>query len=82
MINKMLSTAISGLFSASQQINQASKNITGSESANTSGGSGSAMPRDIIDIKLGKVQYKANLAVIKAADEMAEELLKTVDKEV
>jgi len=82
MINKMLSTAISGLFSASQRVNQASENITRPETANASGVGGSSMPQDIIDIKLGEAEYKANLAVIKTADEMMDELLDAVDKEV
>jgi flagellar basal body rod protein FlgC len=78
MINT-ISTALNGLFSASQKVNQSAQNIA---SIGTEGNDGSNLPQDIIDIKFAETQYKANLAVIKAADELTEELLKTFDEKV
>jgi len=73
-----LSTALSGLLSASQRIDGAARNI-----ANIGDGSGAnTLPRDIIDIKLGEAEYKANLAVIKRTGEMQDQLLKAFDEKV
>ena len=74
-----LSTAISGLFSSTQKINNAAENIA--DIGDSSGG-GASLPQDLIDIKIGKAEYLANLTVIKTTHEMTEELLKTFDEKV
>ena len=77
MINT-ISTALSGLLSASKSVNQSAENIakagTGLEET--------SLIEDIVDIKLGETVFKANIAVLKTADEMSQELLKTFDEEV
>ncbi len=75
-----LSTAISGLFSAAQKINSAAKNVANIGDGITD--EGASLPRDIVDIKIGTIEYKANLAIIKATEEMSNELLKTFDETI
>lgn len=77
-MSNTISTALSGIKSATSQINQSANNI-----ANIGNGDGGAsLPRDIIDIRVAEVAFKANIAVLKAENELTEELLKTFDEEV
>ena len=82
MVNTVLSTAISGLNSATERVNRAAESIAQPQTADQSGGGGSSLPRDIVDLKIGEIEFKANLAVIQTADDLQEELLRTFDKTV
>lgn len=74
MINA-ITTALSGLNTASKQIEQSAQSIAESPS-------NEQLIEDIVDIKVAETAYKANLAVIKVADELTEELLHAFDKTV
>ena len=74
MINAITS-ALSGLNTASKQIGQAAGNI-----ANPS--SQSEIIEDVVDIKVAETAYKANIEVIRVADELTQELLNTFDETV
>lgn len=70
-----ITTALSGLTSASKQIEDSAANIASSPSQEQ-------IIEDIVDIKLAETAYKANLETIKVANELTEELLSTFDETV
>lgn len=80
MTNTVLSTALSGLNRATQRVDAAASSLSGAHDSQSSGGEGRSMPQDIIDIKLGEVAYKANVALIETAEEMHDTLLKSLDE--
>lgn len=74
MINAITS-ALSGLTSASKQVEQSAANIAQSPSQEQ-------IIEDIVDIKVAETSYKANLQTLKVANELTEELLNTFDETV
>lgn len=79
MVNTVLSTALSGMSRAAEQVERGARALVNG-SVDESGGS--TMPEDIVDIKIGEASYEANLAVIEVADDMQEALLNSFDEEV
>lgn len=77
-MNNILSTALSGLNNAITRVNKAAHNIATSPTQ-ADAGKADTMIEDIVDISLAKHSYKANLAVIKTADDMHDTLLRTLD---
>lgn len=78
MINAITS-ALSGLNKASTQVDQAAQRIAQS---GTNGASQSDIIEDVVDIKVAETSYKANIAVLKVADELSQELLNSFDETV
>ena len=78
MADPIITNALSGLNKATTQINKSANNIATAGTTND----GANLPRDIVDIKIASVEYKANLIVIETANELTEQLLKTFDEEV
>jgi len=77
MINA-LSTALSGLLSATQKVDNSAARI-----ASIGDGRGQdTLTEDIVDLKVGDIAYKANVAVIETVDELSDELLNLFDEEV
>lgn len=74
MINA-LSSALSGLQNATQKVNGAAANIADPAQQDR-------LIEDIVDIKLGETSFKANAAVIRATEEMADEMLRLFDEKV
>jgi len=74
MINTITS-ALAGLNNASAKVEQGAQNIAQS-------GSNERVIEDIVDIKVAETSYKANLAVLKTADELSQELLNSFDETV
>lgn len=71
-----ISTALSGLLSATQKVDTAARNIAQGPSETNE------LIKDIVDIKIAKTEYKANIETIKVAEEMSDELLSIFDEEV
>lgn len=74
MINA-ITTALSGLSAATKQVDQSAQSIATSPS-------NEKLIEDIVDIKVAETAYKANLSVIKVANELSEELLHIFDEKV
>lgn len=74
MINA-ITTALSGLNSATKQVEQSAQSIAESPSTEQ-------LIEDVVDIRVAETAYKANIAVLKVADELSKELLNTFDKTV
>lgn len=70
-----ISTALSGLQSASKQVDSSAARIT-------SGQSQDRVIEDIVDIKVAETAYKANIEVLKVADDLTRELIEAFDKTV
>ncbi|HCQ70579.1 MAG: hypothetical protein CL570_05020 [Alphaproteobacteria bacterium] len=82
MVNTVLSTAISGLNAASERVNRAADNIANMTTEGHPSGGGATLPQDIVDLKLGEIEFKANIAVAKTAEDMSDTLLNLFDEEV
>ena len=74
MINAITS-ALSGLTTASKQVEQSAQSIANLANEGR-------MIEDIVDIKVAETAFKANIEVIKTADELTQELLRAFDKKV
>ncbi len=74
MINAITS-ALSGLTAATKQVEQSAQSIAESPSSEQ-------LTQDVVDIKVAETSYKANLQVLKVADELTQELLHTFDETV
>lgn len=74
MINA-ISSALSGLTTASKQVEQSASNIA-------QGGNQGRIIEDVVDIKVAETAYKANIQTLKVANELTEELLKAFDEKV
>lgn len=74
MINA-ISSALSGLTTASKQVEESAASIAQSPSQGR-------IIEDIVDIKVAETSYKANLKTLKVASELTDELLKVFDKKV
>lgn len=70
-----ITSALSGLTSASKQVEESAASIASSPSQEQ-------IIEDIVDIKQAEVAFKANIQTIKVANELTEELLNTFDKTV
>lgn len=70
-----INNALQGLQTASKQVEQSAANIA-------KGPSTENLIKDIVDIKVSEISYKANLKTLQVADDLTEELLKTFDKTV
>lgn len=67
-VSNATATAVNGLKRAQQQLDDTAQNIA----------SGSLDPKDIVDLSLAANSFKANVAVVKTADEMSKSLLNVV----
>ncbi len=74
MINAITS-ALSGLTGASSKLEQSAENIA----KNASDG---RVIEDIVDIKVAEVAYKANIEVLRTANELTQELIDSFDETV
>lgn len=74
MINAITS-ALSGLTTASKQVDASAQSIASGTNADN-------LIKDVVDIKQAEISYKANLAVLKTANELTDELLKAFDETV
>lgn len=74
MINA-LSSALSGLHTATQKVNGAAANIADPARQDR-------LIEDAVDLKMGETAFKANIAVIRAAEEMSDEMQRLFDKKV
>ncbi len=81
MINTYLSTALNGINSAEKKVSDAAERITGAFAEDNATG-GANLPRDIVDLKIGEIEFKANVKVVEVADELSKELFKIFDEEV
>jgi len=70
-----ITSALSGLNKSSAQIEKSAGNIASSDSPDR-------IIEDIVDIKVAETAFKANLEVIKVANELSEELIKSFDRTV
>ena len=78
MINA-IQTALSGLSTATKQVNQAANNIA---KAGTEEGKDVNFAEEAVNLTISETAYKANLTVLKVTDELSEELLNTFDERV
>jgi len=70
-----ITTALSGLTKASEQVERSAANIAGAQQPDL-------IIEDIIDIKQAEISYKANIKTIQVADDLTRELIKSFDREV
>lgn len=70
-----MSAALQGMNSASKQVDESAARIADPQDATD-------VIKDIVDIKVAETSYKANLATLKTANEMSEELLQIFDEKV
>ena len=75
MINAITS-ALSGLSAASNKIEQSAQNIA------EGGGTDGRVIEDIVDIKAAEVSYKANIEVLRTANELTQVLIDSFDETV
>lgn len=78
MINA-LTSALSGLSSASKKVAESAEKIA---VAGTNAGPDVDIAEEAVKIQISEAAYKANLAVVRVTDDMADELLKTFDERV
>lgn len=70
-----INNALQGLQNATKQVDQGAARIANNAvNANTI--------EDIVDIKVAQTSYEANLKVMKVADDLTKELLRTFDETV
>lgn len=74
-----INSALSGILTASKQVEGAASNIANNTSSDTSG---SNVIEDIVDIKVAETAFKANIQTLKVADDMSQEFLKIFDERV
>jgi flagellar hook protein FlgE len=74
-----ISNALTGLSTASKQVEKNAENIANST---TTGADTVELSEEAIKLKLSETAYKANLATIKTADEMNDALLNLFDETV
>lgn len=70
-----INTAVRGLHQATRSVAQSASSIANPNNHDD-------LAKDIIDIKSSETAYKANIAVIKVASQMEDELLRLFDKHV
>ncbi len=75
-----ISTAVSGLMAASKKAEQAAVNIA---TATTPENIDKVeLSEEAVNLKIAETTYKANIATIKAADEMNDALMRVFDERV
>lgn len=74
MINA-LGIALGGLQAASQKVAGAANNIADPAQQDD-------LARDVVDLKLGEISFKANAAVIRTTEEISKELGRLFDERV
>lgn len=74
MINA-INSALSGILTASKQVDQAAQNIA--ESAPDNG-----LIEDIVDIKVAETAFKANVKTLQVSQDLSKELLRIFDERV
>lgn len=74
-----ISSALQGLFTASQAVNKAANNIA---TASSEGVDTVDLSEEAVNLKLGEYAYRANLATIETTREMQDDLLRIIDKRV
>jgi flagellar basal body rod protein FlgC len=83
MINAITS-ALSGLTTATKQVEESAQNIaqnaTGNAGSDNDVGAQGSVIEDIVDIKVAETAYKANIETIKTTTEINEELLRLFDE--
>jgi len=70
-----INSALSGLQSASKQVNQSAQNIA-------EGGDTGRIIEDVVDIRVAETAFKANVATLKTTQDLSEELLRIFDERV
>jgi len=75
-----ISNALSGLMSSSKQVEQTAHNIANATTPRE--GDQIDLSEEAVNLKIAETSYKANLAAIKTANEMNNELLHIFDEEV
>lgn len=71
---KAINIALSGLNAATRHLNASANNIVRTPPDN--------LAEDVVNMKLAETTFKANLATIRTAEEMSEELNRLFDKKV
>ncbi len=82
MINA-IGIALGGLSSAVQKVTSAANNIAsiGDGSSTTPAGDTVELSEEAVNLMLAETEFKANIGVIKTAEEMSDELLRIFDDE-
>jgi len=70
-----ITSALSGLNTASRQVETKAESIANPTSQ-------SQIIEDVVDIRVAETAYKANVEVIKVADELTQELIEAFDETV
>ncbi len=70
-----IGTALQGLGFATKQVGQSAAKIANPRE-------GTDMAEEIVNIKIAEANYKANLATLRASEEMSDELLRIFDERV
>jgi len=73
-----ISTALTGLMSASKKAEGAAVNVANA----TTPGYNVDLAEEAVNLKIAEISYKANVAVLKTADEMSKELGSIFDEKV
>lgn len=81
MINA-ISIALSGLNAATTKLNTSASNIANLQSEGSDDVSETNLTEDLVNMKIAKTEYKANIATLKTAEEMSDELLRLFDEKV
>lgn len=75
-----LSSALQGLTGASNKVARAAENIATAQTPEKQ--DTVELSEEAVNLKLGEISYKANAAVLRAAEEQADELTRLLDDEV
>lgn len=75
-----ISNALHGMFSASRTVEQAAHNIANAASAGYE--DKVELSEEAVTLKIGEHAYKANIAALKAAEDMSGELMRLFDERV
>lgn len=76
-----ISSALSGIMTASKQVDASAEKIANSTNIKTEGEQVD-LTEEVVNIKISETAYKANLATIKTANEMSDEVLRLFDETV
>lgn len=75
MINS-ISIALTGLDSATRRLNTSASNIANLQNGDVD------LTREIVNLKLSEIEYKANLVTLQTAQDTTKELLRLFDRKV
>ena len=73
-----ISIALTGLDSATRRLNTSASNIANLQTP----GANVDLTREIVNLKLSEIEYKANLVTLQTAQDTTKELLRLFDKKV